>query len=215
MLVLAAQKLVVLEAPKTGSLALRAALEPFADPFWSQGSRHTGFVGYQRYHHRALTIALGEAPKTIAVMREPLRRLQSWYRYRRRSQVSMSTVSTRGITFEEFVRGYLEPDQPAFASVGRQDRFLGWNGTSVQVDHVFDYNRLDLLTDFLSQRLGTETALPQRNVSAEADDADYTLSDETLARLLTQYETEFAIYAALRRKGHLKLKRQRPLAATG
>ena len=215
MLVLAAQKLVVLEAPKTGSLALRAALLAFADPFWSQGSRHTGFVGYQRYHQRGLTIALGEAPRTVAVMREPLRRLQSWFRYRRRDQVDATRISTRDVSFEDFVRGYLEVRQPPFAKVGRQDRFLGWDGTAAQVDHLFDYNRLDLLTDFLSVRIGTPIELPQRNVSPEVDDTDYTLSDQTLTRLLTAAEPEFSLYSALRRKGHLKRKRNHPAAAKG
>jgi len=215
MLVLATQKLVVLEAPKTGSLALRSALEPYSDPFWSQGSRHTGIVGYQKYHQRGLIIALGGVPQTVAVMREPLRRLQSWYRYRRREQVVATKISTRGVSFEEFVLGYLEATQPPFANVGRQDRFLGWDGRSAQVDHLFDYNRLELLTGFLSKRIGTEIELPQRNVSPEVDDTDYTVSDQTLARLLTDCEPEFSLYRLLRRTGHLKRNRRQAPAKNG
>lgn len=204
MLVLAKQKLVVFEAPKTGSLALRAAIEPFADQMWSQVGRHTGLAAYRRYHERGLTIAFGQAPETVAVMREPLRRLQSWYRYRLRSQVKHAAVSTRDVSFDDFVRAYLERDPPPYARVGRQDRFLGWDGNAVQVDHLFDYNQLDRLTGFLGKRLGQDVILPMRNVSPETDMTDYSLDDATLARLLEANDIEFTLYRDLRRKGYLR-----------
>lgn len=206
MLVLAAQKLVVLEAPKTGSLALRAMLAPFIDPLWSQAQRHTGIGGYQRYHSNAMFIAFGSPAETVAVMREPLRRMQSWYRYRLRKQLLQTPNSTSDVSFEQFIEAYLQKNSPAFARVGRQDRFVGWDGQTLKVDHLFDYRQLDKLTKFLSKRIGQNLELPYRNVSPEADQTDYTLSDAVLARFLERNKAEFTLYSTLRKTGYLKRK---------
>ncbi|MFN3823013.1 MAG: gamma-glutamyl kinase [Pseudorhodobacter sp.] len=203
MLILPSPRLVVLEVPKTGSLALRAMLEPLATDLAPDAPRHIRAEAFDRNHRAALETELGGRVELVAVVREPLRRLQSWYRYRQRDNVAALRISTREVSFNDFVADYLSPHPHPRAKLGRQDRFVGWDGARARVDHLFDYRRTDRLVAFLSDRLGTRLKLPFRNVSPEAEDTDYTLEEEVLARLLKRNAAEFDLYAAVRGAGHL------------
>jgi hypothetical protein len=203
-LILGLQRLVVLETPKTGSLALRAMLAPYTLPMSDDAARHTGHYGFVQHHAAALTEALGGRLETVAVVRGPLQRMQSWYRYRLRPKIKGLPASTRGYSFEEFMLAYLDGSKPQMANVGRQDRFVGWTGESAGVDHVFDYKQLGLLEAFFSQRTGAALAMPVRNMSPLSDGVDYTLSDAVLARYHAQNAEEFALYRAVAAQGHLQ-----------
>lgn len=198
------QRLVVLETPKTGSLALRAMLAPYTLPLSDEAARHTGHRGYLLKHAAPLAQVFGGPLQTVAVVRAPLVRMQSWYRYRMRPKVAHLKVSTRGISFQDFVLAYLDGTNPEVANVGRQDRFVGWTGREARVDHVFDYDRLDLLEAFLSARVGDRLVLPVRNMSPQDDTVDYSLSDAVLARYHAENAEEFALYEAVAAQGYLK-----------
>lgn len=204
MLILGLQRLVVLETPKTGSLALRAMLAPYTLPVSDDAARHTRHNGYLVHHAAPLAQAFGGAMETVAVVRDPLERMQSWYRYRMRPRVADLPVSTKGMTFEDFILAYLDRTIPAIAGLGRQDRFVGWTGQEAQVDHLFDYRRLDLLTAFFSARTGDDLELPLRNMSPLRADTDYSLSTAALARYHAENTAEFAMYAAVSATGHLQ-----------
>jgi len=203
MLILPAQRLVVLEVPKTGSLALRAMLEPMAADLAPDAPRHTRASVFDSRFRSNVEAALGGTVELVAVIREPLRRLQSWYRYRQRDNVASLRISTREVSFNDFVADYLSPAPHPRAKLGRQDRFVGWDGSRAQVNHLFDYRRTDRLVDFLSERVGERLKMPLRNVSPEVEDADYTLEEEVMARLLKRNAAEFDLYAAVREAGHL------------
>ncbi|WP_022703016.1 hypothetical protein [Pseudorhodobacter ferrugineus] len=202
-LILGLQRLVVLETPKTGSLALRAMLAPYTLPVSDDAPRHTGYFAYLAKQAPKLSQAFGGALETVAVVRAPLGRMRSWYRYRMRGKVAHLKVSTRGISFEEFMVAYLDGSNPEMANVGRQDRFVGWNGRAAGVDHVFDYDQLDLLETFLSERVGTDLALPLRNTSPQGQSIDYSLSDAVMARYRHENAEEFALYKAVSEAGQL------------
>ncbi|MGO4907057.1 hypothetical protein ACEN2J_01860 [Pseudorhodobacter sp. W20_MBD10_FR17] len=204
MLILGVQRLVVLETPKTGSLALRAMLAPYTLPISDDAARHTGHYAYVQNHAARLAEAFGGTLETVAVVRGPLQRMQSWYRYRLRPKVKGLPASTRGHSFEAFMLAYLDGTKPQMANVGRQDRFVGWTGQAAGVDHVFDYKQLGLLEAFFSTRTGDALTLPVRNMSPISDRVDYTLSDAVLARYHAQNAEEFALYKAVTAQGHLK-----------
>lgn len=204
MLILGIQRLVVLETPKTGSMALRAMLEPYTLPASDEAARHVGHTGYMLKHAPALAQAFGGGLETLAVVREPLSRMKSWYRYRMREKVAHLPVSTKGMRFADFMMAYLEDPPPTFANVGRQDRFVGWNGREARVDHLFDYNRLELLEAFLSERTGDVLTLPARNVTPKTKPLDYSLSDAVATQFEDQNAEEFALYAAVSKTGYLR-----------
>ena len=204
MLILPGARLAVLEAPKTGSLSLRAMLAPLADPASLALARHMGVAGFARRLASPLAARHGAPFQTVAVVREPLGRLESWYRYRMRGRVAALEVSTRGMTFDAFVSAFLDPEPPPFARVGRQDAFVGWAEGRARVDHLFDYARLDLLVGFLADRTGQALVLPLRNRTPRTPRRlDMSLRDATLARLAETLAGEVDLYDAVQAAGHL------------
>lgn len=194
MLVLPQACLVVLLTPKTGSQSLAAALAPHALPVLPGiRGRHIGSADYARNHAAAITGILGARPRTLAVMRDPLDRLGSWFRYRTRDGLADPSMATSGLSFADFIAATLDPDPPGFARIGRQDRFLGVAGQGPPVDLIADFARLGRLEAFLSEATGVPIRLPHRNASpGEPPDLDLPVG---LADRLRMARTgEFALY---------------------
>lgn len=202
MLLIRAAGLVILEVPKTGTQALRGLLGRRAEVGYGGAPRHIGVGGYAGKHAATLAAELGRAPETVAVIRAPIDRLASWHRYLQRDKVAGGTRSTRGITFDAFVRAAISPDPPHHARVGRQDRQVGWNGTSAAVDHLFDYERLDLLLAMLAPFVPPHKTMPARNLSPPVPPEP--LSPETEALLRERHAAEFALYDAVAAEGYLR-----------
>jgi hypothetical protein len=190
-LVLPRARLVILLTPKTGSQSLAEALAPHALPGFS--GRHIGAAEYARGHAADIARQLGAPPRTLAVMRAPLDRLGSWFRYRSRDSIADPAKATAGLSFAGFIAATLDPDPPPFARIGRQDRFLGVTGSGPAVDLIADYARLDGLEGWLSDALGATVRLPRRNASPGAP-PDLTLPDDLMARLRAARAGEFAVY---------------------
>lgn len=189
MLVFWKQQLVLLATPKTGTTAIEATLAPVADIAITNPPRlkHTGL---QRYHRFLLPYLEPEQEfETAAVIREPRDWLGSWFRYRQRPGVDASKATT-GMTFDAFVRAYLDDSSPAFATVGSQARFLRARGDK-KVTHLFRHDRMDDLVAFLEHRLGRRIELPRLNVSPKAD---LSLTPETDALLKKVCAADFALY---------------------
>lgn len=203
MLILRKAGLVFLSNPKTASQAIRAMLRAHAEtPVAAQGKPHMNAATYARRWSSRIAADLGRAPETVAVMRDPLERMQSWFRYRQRDALRGQPNSTLGLTFAQFVEGLLADTPPPYAAIGRQDRFLGFIDGGPPVVHVFDYARLDLLVAFLEDRLGTALQLDQLNVSPVPDPVA-ALPKGLSARYQRAHRTEIALYDLVAEKGHL------------
>ena len=192
MLVFWDQRLVFLATPKTGSTALAAALEPLAAVSVQRPPvlKHTTVQRFHRFIGPYLKVASGEEFTTVALMREPVDWLGSWYRFRRREDLLDQNASTRDMSFDDFANAYCERPQPGFANVGAQSRFLTPPGKP-PVDRIFRYEDIGTFVDFLEERLNCEIILPRLNVSPEADLA---LRPETLARLRGVMAEDLALY---------------------
>lgn len=195
MLVFWDQRLVFLATPKTASTAIEVALESLATLAIQRPAelKHTPAHRYRRFLAPFLE-RQARAPFTVvALMREPVDWLGSWYRYRQRDDIADPARSTQGLSFEEFVTAYLSDPRPAFADVGSQARFLS-SGGGLGVDRLFRYEALDAFLEFLEDRLGCEIVLPQINVSPQGDLA---LSPATRARLEREAAEDFRLYRSL------------------
>lgn len=208
MLVLPKGRLVYLANPKTATQSLRAMLRPLSlksAPFGELHNRHMGIMPFEKNWRGPVEAALKARVETVAVVREPFARLESWFRYRKRNPPGAEN-STQGIGFDEFARLAISDDPPVFAKVGDQGHFLGWDadhGEAV-VSHIFDYDRMDLLLDFLGQRLGMGFVLPRQNVSlSRAEVRVDPLAAETADAYRRAMAGEFAVYEAVRQKGCL------------
>lgn len=202
MMVFARHNLVFLAVPKTGTTALEAALRPHAslsveDP---PHLRHMNRGVFAEDWQGFLEDRFGTRFETCAVLRDPLERLGSWYRYRELPEFDDTPLSTTGISFDDFVQGLLAVDRPAFAQIGSQDRFAMDGQDRVRITHLFDYAQLDLALAFLSDRLDQPLDPGQANVSPRrALDLDPDLA----AALRAARAREFALYDRVADAGHL------------
>lgn len=208
MLVLKKAGLVYLANPKTATQALRAMLRPHAEGTPQETlSKHVNAQAFDRRWRQKATAIAGGDVETFAVMREPMAHMSSWFRYRQREALRGHENSTYGMQYADFVAARLEEDQPPFARIGRQDKFLGFIGAAERpVTYVFDYERLDLLMAFLSERLGVDLAMPTRNVSPRGAEVDLTLPDDVLSRFRKAHAGEFDLYDRVHEQGVLETR---------
>ena len=193
MLVFSKARLVILSVPKTGTTALEAALAPHAaiavlDP---PELKHAPVYRYNRFFRPMVEKFIGEGLDVAAVIREPVSWLGSWYRYRQRAFLDGQPNSTAGLSFEDFVEGYLAAPRAGFANVGSQAQFLEPRPNGTEVTHLFRYENFGDYVAFLEARLGLPLALERRNVSPAAD---LGLSPALLARLEAACADDFALW---------------------
>ncbi|MGZ9809675.1 gamma-glutamyl kinase [Pseudoroseicyclus sp. H15] len=193
MMVFWQKRLAILAVPKTGTTALEKALGPQADIVFRDppGLKHMTLYRYNRFV--APLMERGGCPKaeTVAVVREPLDWLGSWYRYRQRDD---AWISTKGLSFDEFVDGWCRGKRPDYADVGTQWAMVKNEEGGIGVDHVFRYDQLDALHAFLEERLERKIEVPPANVSPPMDLA---LKPGMVQRLKKKGAEEFALWEQL------------------
>jgi len=200
MLIFLQPRLVLLSVPKTGTTALEQALAPRAEIVLRTRPeiKHLNLRQYLRRIRPLLEPLGGPDFRTVAVIREPLDWLRSWYRFRARDELIGHPNSTARISFQQFAEDYLRPgERPAYANLGRQSEFLLDHDGKIAVDHIFRYEAMPALVAFLSQHLGARVALPRRNVSPLAA-TDLTPAAE--ARLRSALAAERAVWQAARQE---------------
>ena len=197
MLIFSQANLVLFSVPKTGSTALEMALKPWADIAFYKHRKHTPVGKYRRKIMPFLQKAYGLEPETMAVMRDPLAQLRSWYRYRIAERDDMA-----GVDFDAFVRAVISDQPPSFADVGSQYGFLGVGKESPGVTHLFAYEKQPLLREFLAEKMEGPVEIKVKNVSPEAPTP---LSPETENLLRKSRAADFALHeTVLNAGGHLR-----------
>lgn len=200
MLFLWKQKLAFLAVPKTGSTAIETVLTPHSALVF-QGPPQIKHMTHQRFNRFVRPYLKKEGVEDlelIAVMREPVSWLESWYRYRAREEIAGQANSTKGISFDSFVTAYLmEEDRPPYAQLGSQVRQLSKSRDEVGMDHIFPYEDMSLLLDFLGERLGQNIELPVVNRSSPRR---VELSKGIRSRLEAKYALDFEIHSGLSRR---------------
>jgi hypothetical protein len=193
MLVFWKQNLVFLSVPKTGTTAYEKALAPLAsmsvqDP---PELKHSPLFRYNRFFRPMFEKVCGREPETLAVVREPISWLGSWYRYRRRPFLAGRPNSTENVSFDEFVNAYCRGDTPAFARVGSQATFLEPRPNGTCVTYLFQYENQPPLIDFLQERLNCTLDLARENVSPSME---LELTAKTRAKLERKYSADFELW---------------------
>ncbi len=190
-------KLVFLAAPKSGSTAIEHALAPKADIVFQNDPnlKHCTFQRYKWRVEKAILMFTDTPPETTALIRRLDDWLGSWFRFRHGAWLNGTPRSTRGLSFDQFVEGYLSDPQPPYAAVGRPWRFLIHPQSGTTVDHLFRYDAMAAFTDWLGARLDHPITLEQRNVSP---DWQITLSPELRARLEAKFPEDYDLHARAR-----------------
>ncbi|OAN98003.1 hypothetical protein [Sulfitobacter geojensis] len=196
MLVFYKERLAFLSVPKTGTTAYETALAPHADMVISEPPmlKHAPVYRYNRFIRPMFERVCDVELEVMAVMREPVSWLGSWYRYRQRPFMEGKPNSTHGISFDEFVLAYMKGNKPSFADVGSQFQFMKTQPNGTGVTHFFRYEDQPKLQSFLEDRLKVELTLAQENVSPKMA---LSLSDDVARRFKKKCAEEFDLYASI------------------
>ena len=194
MLIFWESRLVFLATPKAGSTAVEAALEGLANVAVQRPAalKHADLRTYRQHIEPWLHSVTGDRFTTVALMREPVGWLRSWYRFRLRDDDEDPEHPMTGITFAEFADAYARPDGKDIAHVGTQSAFLT-HGQD-RVDRIFRYEDIETFTHYLEDRLDCAISLPRINVPPAVD---VSLTDEQEARLREIMAGDFSLYRAL------------------
>jgi hypothetical protein len=195
MLVFWESRLVFLATPKTGSTAIEAALDGLAAISVTRPpeAKHTSAARYRAFLDPYLRSAAEERFEVVALMREPLDWLASWYRFR---QVDEPAEAAAGMSFDAFVRDYMRRPRPVHAEVGSQAGFLTCPDRGVAVDRLFAYEDIGRFVEFLEDRLNCEIILPRLNVSPAAP---LEIDPATVAQHRAFAAEDYALWEGLRR----------------
>lgn len=193
MLVFFKERLVFLAVPKTGTTAYHSALAARASMVITDPPdlKHAPLYRYDRFIRPIYEKVCNAELETLAVVREPVGWLGSWYRYRQRPFLDGQPNSTAGISFDDFVLGYLKGKRPAFADVGSQARFLQPRPGGAPVTHLFRHDEPAKLDVFLADRLGSPVETRRENESPEMS---LDLSPGVEKRLRRKCAEEFELY---------------------
>ena len=182
------------------------ALKPRADIIFSKGRKH---MNAQRFHTKIAPFLLDTfdfVPECVAVIRDPIEQIRSWYKYRNGPRQKNTSRGTHGCSFDDFVLATLSNNPPDFARIGNQYKMLTSGNLSkdgrVLVHHLFAYENQKQFLNFLNERFEKEVVLKRKNVSP---DASAPLSPKTEAKLRAYRAREFALYdSVLQAGGHLR-----------
>ena len=198
MLIFLRHRLAFLAVPKTGTTAVEMALRPKAEVIFSRNRKHINAQRYMRKIGPFLEDTFGIFPEPLAVMRDPVDQIRSWYKYRTADRLKGSDLSSAELSFDDYVRAVISRDPPPFAQIGSQFTFLTDDAGEVQVDHLFAYEKQLAFRQFLSERLEDTVEIAPKNISPAIDAP---LSDEVAAQLRAARADEFALYDRLMAAG--------------
>lgn len=192
MLVFFKPNLAFLSVPKTGSTAYALALRKNADIIFTKGVKHMTVGKYHAKFAPFLKDTYGLAPERFAVIRDPIDHARSWYKYRSPQRMDPKAPSCHGgVSFDDYVLDAISPRPSKAAGIGSQASFLSLEVGNVPVDHLFAYDRQDLLQDFIEARFGQRIDPKPKNVSPKVE-AD--LSPDVEAAFRAARPADFALY---------------------
>lgn len=196
MLIFYKERLAFLSVPKTGTTAYETALRDRADMVISEPAmlKHAPVYRYNRFLRPMFFNVCDVELELLAVMREPISWLGSWWRYRQRPFMHGKPNSTQGISFDDFVLAYLKGKKPGFADVGAQSKFLETQPNGTGITHLFKYEDQTGLQSFLSERLDVSFDLKPENVSPKINQD---LSPQVEDRLRRKCAVEFDLYDSI------------------
>ena len=134
---------------------------------------------------------------SFSLVREPLEWIASWYRYRTRPALSEPVHPhhknyTGHLSYDEFIEEYIKQDRrKPFANLLRQYDFVKSASGDVGVDLVLPVNRLDLIADFFSSKIGEKIKIPRRNISPKMN---LTLDPDREQRLREYLKKDLVLY---------------------
>lgn len=198
MLIFTKEELIFFAIPKTASTSIENTIGRWADIRLSRNPalKHTTFRKYEKLLAPFVHTVIPKPALSVALFREPVDWLGSWYRYRQRHELIGSQNSTHGITFDQFIEAYLTDAPPAFARLGRQSKFVSKRDGQVGISQLFRFDDMTTFVTFLEDRLKQIIKLPHMNISPRAE---LSLRPDLKQELQTVCTRDFEIYESIKR----------------
>ncbi len=208
---------VMFDIPKSASTSINFALSRVSECVLdgNGGLKHLRVTDYEQFLEPML-LKCSHAPVSefdrIAVVREPIDMIMSYYKYLRRSGVEDPghvdhRRHTLDINFEEFcqsvVNEYRGRSQVRY-SVSRPASFLKTQDGTIGVDTIFAFDRLDSFARYMSEKTGSEISIPMRNVSAKG--ADLSIGQSLYEDLRQIMADDFKLYDLTKEAGDEPLR---------
>ncbi|MEO9873976.1 MAG: sulfotransferase family 2 domain-containing protein [Anderseniella sp.] len=197
-------KYVMFDVPKSASTSINFALRHISDCVLDGpgGIKHTSVADYERYLEPYLQNRSGVdvgSLNRLAVVREPLDMLASYYKYLRRPGVENAGHRdnfrhTCDISFDQFLE-HVCNEGLRRRVVLRPSTFLLNADGKFGVDLLFSFARLGDLAAYLSSITGHEIKLPMKNVSAPDD--VWCASQGLMNQVRSVFENDFILYDAI------------------
>ncbi|KEO51742.1 hypothetical protein [Thioclava pacifica] len=196
MLIFWKQRLAFLATPKAGSSAVEAALEPLAELAVTRPPelKHVSGLDFRTHFAPFLSAQAGAPFTTIALMREPIDWLRSWYRFRLFDVGANGPEVSPSCSFEQFARDFISYPRPEIADFPTQSEFLCDGSGTPLVDRIFPYERIGDFVHYLEDQLDFAITLPRVNVPPAADVG---LSAATEEALRDTMAPDIALYAQI------------------
>lgn len=196
MLVFWKHKLILFAVPKTGTTALEHVLAPSADIaiLNPPGLKHCNVMKYERDLAKFVDRE-GRGFERVAVIREPIDWLGSWYRYRRRPEIAGRPKAVPlDVSFDRFVCQSVKDKPPPYAHLGSQGRFLSNKAGALGVDRLYRYEAHSALIAYLEARLERPIETEKRNVSPPVVGDMLGLSENTRRLVEEHYARDYTYW---------------------
>ena len=194
MLIFLRQSLAFVAVPKTATTSIENALRPHADIISRRSRKHITASRLNKQIRPFIRDSFDVELQSFAVMRGPEDSIGSWYRYRCRDEIRDRPQYAGGLSFDAFVDALLSDDPPPCARLKDQRIMMFARNGDLLIDHLFAYERLDVLASFLSDRFETTFAFAPTNASPAFD---LELSARNRDRLREALAAEFDLHARL------------------
>ncbi len=161
--------------------------------------KHLDYQDYEKYIYPLLKPMKLEV---ICLMREPIDWLNSWYRYRQRSELRNPNHpahknSTYNISFEEFIKDYISVNPTPYTNLKSQYEFMMDKNGKIGIDKVFLYESMQIFEKYMTDKI-KGFKMEKRNVSKVKSEK---LLSKTLEKELREYlSRDFQLYEYLKSK---------------
>ncbi len=179
--------------PKCASTSIEKALDPYSQlsTFKNPKMKHTNFSKYAKY---IKPFVGAKDIEVVCLMREPISWLNSWYRFRCRSNMKNLKNYCGDLSFQEWIDEYLSENRSSRAKIGVQNTFFKDKAGNIGVDKIFKYEHLEEIKKFFENKIGDTVNIPTLNQSQKID---FELKPQTLQKLREVLKDDYVIYESL------------------
>lgn len=177
------KRLVFLENAKVASTSAETIFSALGvEPYFVPSFKRTKHIPFSHYKRAEVSLQT-QSFRTISVVRHPIGKLISWYKYRSRPSLAGQKRYTGDMSFSEFIE--IAPEREI------DDRFFVVDEkTGETVDLLFKYENINQFFDYIRLTYQTNFTVPVSNKSPEqSEEFDYQIAEERFADAIRWYNS--------------------------